>query len=388
MKAWSSHSYIAQGKDLGVDISIIKNAVALSKRLKYPNLPPIFTLNHLSSLTTIPYPVLRNIVERRYPKANYKSFRLSKRTKHMPVERTRLISIPEKNLKLTQRWIHDNVLSLVPRHSANFSFHPDGGIIPAATPHCECNWMVKVDITKYFESIHEPKVYKSFRDMGYEPLVSFELTRICTRVRDGANLIKRNRLNPTKGNNLPYTTSEVGYLPQGAPSSALLSNICTLDLDDELFEFALGNDLVYTRYADDIVMSSKSCFDRKVAEEVLSSINSILRNNGFWPNNSKSRIVPKGARKIVLGLLVDSKSPRLSVEYKRELKSHMHFITHRDVGLARHVKYKGFNSTVGFINYLEGKLSFASSIEPDWALPLKLKFKDVSAKYLKENGYI
>ena len=49
----------------------------------------------------------------------------------------------------------------------------------AAEQHRNARWLVKMDVMNFFESILEPKVYEVFRSFGYQPLMAFELTRLC-----------------------------------------------------------------------------------------------------------------------------------------------------------------------------------------------------------------
>lgn len=381
MKNWSSLSYKKAAIIRSIPDEIVKNAIDIASRLKYRDLPPIFTLKHLSLLSNVSYVELRKIVSRieNYDISqrhdNYRVFRL-KKNKYDGKVRERIITVPDINTIKVQRWIHNNILKKVNAHECSFAFHKNGGILKAATPHCSCRWMIKVDITNYFESILESKVYQFFFSLGYQPLVAFELTRICTRIKDSANPIKSDRERQSIGTNLPYKTIEIGHLPQGAPTSPLLSNLCSFDLDEELSYLALDHRMNYTRYADDIIFSSKDNFDREPAIKIIKEIYAILKHNGYWPNRAKTQLVPPGARKIALGLLVDSEKPRLTKEFKKEVKSHVYYSTHRKIGINDHYKRKGFRSLEGFVNFLNGKLSYAYYVEPEWTTPLMLKFRD------------
>lgn len=392
MKSWSSQTYIAyktEAKKRLIPEDIVKNAFGIYRALKNKNIPPIFTLNHLSKLSDVPYVELRKIVARigfnGYSKHdNYRVFRL-KKNQYTGKLRERIITVPDINTIKVQRWIHANILQKVEAHECSFAFHNEGGILKAATPHCNCQWMIKVDITNYFESILESKVYNFFRNLGYQPLISFELARICTRVKDHSNPIKKDRKDPLISNNLPYSTIEIGHLPQGAPTSPLLSNLCSVNLDEELYCLAINKGMNYTRYADDIIFSSDEKFDRSVGENIIKEIYSILKNNGYWPNRAKTKLVTPGSRKIVLGLLVNGDKPRLTKEFKKEVRSHIYYSTHNKIGIDKHRKKRGFESLEGFVNFINGKLSYAYYIEPNWARPLMLEFKKCVIDFMRNN---
>ncbi|MBK0123548.1 RNA-directed DNA polymerase [Pantoea sp. S61] len=381
MKIWSPHLYISQGIADGVSPDVLNSAVATAKKLRYLDLPPVFTLKHLSVLSGVSYSSLRFIVQRRDPSSNYKTFKLKKSNAGFHPDRVRFISVPEPSLLIVQKWIHEHILKKIPHSKSTMAFHADGGILKAAIPHCGNNWMIKIDIKNYFESISEVKVYDAFVQAGYQPLISFEMARLCTRVRNKSNPIKMYRHDDTLGTQLPYTTVEIGHLPQGAPTSPLLSNICTKKLDASFFEFSIAHGINYTRYADDIIFSSRSFFSRDICVSLIKEIKYILNKNGFWPNEAKTKIVTPGARKIVLGLLVDGPVPKLTSEYKKEILMHLHFASRKDIGIISHCNRRGFKSVTGFLNYLEGKISFASSIEPLWARKVNATFVYIKNKY-------
>lgn len=386
MKVWSPQPYVSEGQKIGVSSNVLSNAVAVASQMKFPNLPVIYTLKHLSLLTNVHYAALRSIVERPPQRKIYKVFKLKKKRMNCDLQQFRIITVPEPALLSAQRWIHENILKKIPFHPSNSAFIPNGGILMAAKPHCSCRWMIKIDIKNYFESISEGKVYKIFRSVGYQPLISYELARLCTRVRAHSNPVKKDYEDPAKKGCLPYRTIEIGHLPQGAPTSPLLSNLCTVNLDEKLLNFSIGNNLTYTRYADDIIFSSTDNFDRKTCVSLIKDINGILASNGFWPNKNKTKIITPGARKIVLGMLVDGPEPRLTKEYKKEISMHLYFIFNGKVGLRKHCLHKGFKSEQGLLNYLEGKLSFASYVEPEWAYKMNIKFKAIKLRF--ERGII
>jgi len=386
MKIWSPQQYISESQKFGVSPDVLSNAIAVSNQMISSDFPVIFTLKHLSQLTNVHYAALRSIVERNPQRKIYKVFKLKKKRMNCDPYQFRIITVPEPALLTAQRWIHERILKKMAFHPCNTAFVPNGGILMAAMPHCGCSWMIKIDIRNYFESIYEGKVYKIFRSIGYQPLVSFELARLCTRVRDYSNPVKKNYAEFSKEGSLPYKTIEIGHLPQGAPTSPLLSNLCTVKLDKRLLAFSIKNNLTYTRYADDIIFSATSDFNRSNCVSFIKEINSILALNGFWPNKNKTKIITPGARKIVLGMLVDGPKPKLTKEYKKEISTHLYFLFNGKVGLKKHCLHKGFRSEQGLLNYLEGKLSFASYIEPEWAAKMNIRYKAIKMKF--ESGII
>ncbi|MCQ3029287.1 hypothetical protein NLO88_01285 [Pseudomonas syringae] len=144
--------------------------------------------------------------------------------------------------------------------------------------------------------------------------------------------------------------------------------------------YACDNELMYSRYADDLVFSSKNAFDRLDAIRHVKLIGQCLIEEGFWLNEAKTKIVPPGARKIVLGLLVDGDEPRLSKSYKKYVSDHLYYLSHPKIAPMAHAKRHGFQSLQGLINHVSGKIAYGFSIEPDWAKKQGKQLKVISRK--------
>jgi len=151
-------------------------------------------------------------------------------------------------------------------------------------------------------------------------------------------------------------------------------------LDESLHDYACDNELVYSRYADDLVFSSKNTFDRQEAIQHIKLIGKCLIEEGFWLNEAKTKIVPPGARKIVLGLLVDGDEPRLSKSYKKYVGDHLYYLSHPKIAPMAHAKRHGFQSLQGLINHVSGKIAYGFSIEPDWAKKQGKQLKGICRK--------
>ena len=379
MSRWSSQPYLKAGRKAGVPGDVLKNAVKTAKQVKQ-GCPPILTLNHLSHLTGVPHSFLHRMVSRTYRTEAYNVFKLRKPNVGHNADRFRWICAPSEELLRVQRWINTHILSKVEPHEASYAYDNRHGVLDAAELHCGAQWLIKLDLTNFFESILEPRVYELFRSFGYQPLVAFELARLCTRVRASGNPDRRfgNRELP---GGLPYPADpRIGHLPQGAATSPRIANLVMQSLDESLHDYACDNELVYSRYADDLVFSSKNTFDRQEAIQHIKLIGKCLIEEGFWLNEAKTKIVPPGARKIVLGLLGDGDEPRLSKSYKKYVGDHLYYLSHPKIAPMAHAKRHGFQSLQGLINHVSGKIAYGFSIEPDWAKKQGKQLKGICRK--------
>ena len=315
-------------------------------------------------------------IGRTYQTEAYTVFRLQKANAGHRPDRFRYICAPSPELLRVQRWINTHILSNLKPHHASYAYEARNGVLEAASLHCEAIWLIKLDLTNFFESILEPQVFKLFRSVGYQPLVAFELTRLCTRVRVSGNPDKKFWIEEPS-DHFPYRDSRIGHLPQGAATSPKIANLVMQSLDEKLYDFASRNGLVYTRYADDLIFSSKQPFDRALASSHIHDVNQVLREEGYWLNRAKTKVVTPGTRKVVLGLLVDGPVPRLTKAYKKYVSDHIYYLSHPEISAESHASVKGFKSLQGLINHVSGKIAYGISIEPLWGAEQGRKLKQV-----------
>lgn len=230
--------------------------------------------------------------------------------------------------------------------------------------HSGARWLIKLDLKDFFNSIEEPLVMQIFERVGVSALFSSDLARLCTRAPAlrGRSEDKRSGLS--------------GHLPQGAPSSGMLANMAASDMDGVLRDCAGHFALRYTRYADDLIFSSTHSFSRERAWRVVRQVRSKVVTHGFTLNEAKIRIRPPGSRLIVLGLLVDSRVPRLRNEYKRQLEWHVYGSDR--FGIAEYSQSCGFPSVESYLRHVDGLISHAVDVQPDWAAPIREKWNYIS----------
>lgn len=381
MERWSSRQYKQAAIERGIDPAIVEKATAIGLDIvrRNRNVQPVFTLRHLAELAAVDYSLLRNYVSRGADP--YEAFRLKKRPAANGDSRYRIICIPHPPLMKVQRWITQNVLKHGDVHEASVAFAPDSTLIKATQPHCGAQWLIKLDIKRFFESIPERIIYRVFREFGFQALVAFEMTRLCTRLYPEPPIYDTRKWSSAgiSGYKIrAYEQAWQGHLPQGAPTSPMLANLACLKLDELLAELADNEGMQYTRYADDLTFSSRSKeLGRDRATNVVGKVFKHLVHLGFSPNRSKTSIVPPGGRKIVLGLLVDGEMPRLSREFKATLRQHIHYLTLDGCGPVKHAQERGFVSVVGLRNHVLGLIGFASQIEPNYARARRKEFEQV-----------
>lgn len=371
---WSPQHYREIGRQLGTDDELIERAAAAIESFidKQPKLPPLVTLGHLARRTGVSWFHLRQYVEGQRSTI-YEYFRIRKRSGGH-----RLISVPDPKLMIVQRWIAAHILAELPVHRASFAFAPKSSIVGCAAQHCGARWLIKLDISGFFGSISEINVYHVFLEAGYSPLVAFELTRLCTHAPSGSKRYGRAEwLAPATWRPIhAYRQFHIGYLPQGAPTSPMLSNLIMRETDSLIAALATRAGLTYTRYSDDITFSTTGAFDREKAMAVVWETTAILRRVGLQVNKKKTRIVPPGARKVVLGLLVDDEAPRLTREFRDRLRQHLYYL--EKLGPEAHRAARRFDTVSGLYRHVRGLIDFANSVDAIFAAAMRAKFDAVS----------
>lgn len=323
--------------------------------LRQHGAPVLYSLKHLALSTGVDYGFLRGVI-RRNTQA-YKAIRIPKNTGGF-----RDLLSPAPALMQVQRWILHEILSKVPRQINSFAYFAKITPKECVERHAGASWLIKTDLHNYFPSISEKSVYTVFLNMGYSDLVSFELSRICTWVRPGVQLEATE--SAITDSEIPYPRTPLGYLPQGSPTSGALANACTRQLDNDLSTLALNAHLRYTRYSDDMTFSSRGPLDRARAAEFIGQVRRLVTASGLTLHAKKTKIIPPGARKIVLGMLVTDTGVGILREQRRMVDLHIHAVA--KYGPIDYAERRNFDSVLSYINHVEGWLAYLSHIDGDW----------------------
>jgi RNA-directed DNA polymerase len=279
---------------------------------------------------------------------HYKRFYIPKKTGG-----NRLISTPMPRLKNAQYWILENMLEKVILHDAAHGFVKKRSIVTNANPHVKAEVVINVDLKDFFPSISYTRVKGLLRKLGYSEQIATILGLICTEPEcDQIELDGQTY----------YAAGIERYLPQGAPTSPAITNIICRKLDVRLKGIATKLNFNYTRYADDLTFSTTGD-SVKNTKTLLGFIKKIIKEENFNIHPDKLRILRKGSRKEVTGIVVNDKTSINAKDLDR-FRSLL-FQIEKDG-----IEGKYWNGTPNLLASIKGYANFVSMVNPEKGKPL------------------
>jgi len=209
----------------------------------------------------------------------------------------RKISAPKPKLKATQRAILDELLSKLKPSKYAHGFVPSKSIVTNAVPHLGSAVVVNMDLKDFFPTIDYKRVYGFFKKLGYSPQQATVLSLICT--------IPEEQKIKVHGQDW-YLNNGKRHLPQGAPTSPMITNLICRKMDLRMAGIANKLGFIYTRYADDMTFSGPES-SRKNIQKLKWQTKSIIKAEDFKLHPDKTKVMPNGHRKEVTGIVVNDK---------------------------------------------------------------------------------
>ena len=347
---------------LGAGVSAGLHSHVAAKPLK-DGLPSLASPKALADAMGIPLAELRFLAfDRALSRiSHYQRFTIAKKTGG-----ERLISAPMPRLKRAQYWVLDAILDKVPVHEAAHGFVPGRSILTNAGAHVGREVVVNLDMKDFFPTLTFRRVKGKFRGLGYAEAVATVLALLCTEPDVDELELDGARLFAAKGPR---------RLPQGAPTSPMLTNLICTRLDTRLTALAASLGFTYTRYADDMTFSASGDGAAKVSL-LLKVVGEIVAAEGFTIHPDKTRVMRCGRRQEVTGLTVNERVavPRDTL---RRFRALLHQIAEsgpdgKRWGVARDV----FDAAFGFAY-------FVRMVSPAVGDPLIAEVRGLSAQYGK-----
>ena len=232
-------------------------------------------------------------------------------------------------------------------------------VVTNAAVHKGKNYVFNIDLKDFFPSIEQARVWKRLQ------LPPFKFPVPIANLLAGLCAMKEGRQD--ENGLIKY----IYILPQGAPTSPIITNMICDKLDRRLGGLARRFGLRYTRYADDITFSSMHNVYQKNGD-FRKELQRIIKDQGFTINESKTRLQIRGSKQEVTGIIVCDKL-NVTQKYVREIRNILYMWDRYGYNIAYGKFFPKYKEEKGhvkkgnpdLINVIDGKLMYLKMIKGD-----------------------
>lgn len=244
----------------------------------------------------------------------------------------RELSVPDDLLKSIQHSIAVNILAYENVSPFAAAYRIGGSTAANAAPHVGQRVVLKLDIRHFFDHLIYPLIKeKVFPAERYSEPIRVLLTMLCV-----------------------YPDA----LPQGAPTSPVISNIVMRDFDSLTGRWCSARGIAYTRYCDDMTFSGD--FD---PEPVVRFVRDELKKMGLLLNDMKTVVAREGQKKVVTGIVVNEKL-NTAAAYRKKLRQELYFC--QKYGIAEHLQRTGADLAADqYVRQLLGRVNYVLQVTPE-----------------------
>ena len=262
----------------------------------------------------------------------------------------REINAPTHQLNVLLRLLNIMLKAVYTPGPSAMGFTTGRSIVDNAAPHIGQHYVLNLDLSNFFPSIPQARVWARIQ------CPPFNFTKEVASVIAGLCCTE----NEDKTGNV---------LPQGAPTSPLLTNAICDRLDRQMRALARRLGLHYSRYADDMTFSSMYNVFQPDGD-FMKEVRDVVTGQGFTLNEKKTRLLRTGQRQEVTGLTVNERV-NVSRKYVRDLRCILHVWEKEGYGKAYSYFYPHYKSEKGYIkkgepvmeNVIDGKLNFLRMVK-------------------------
>lgn len=289
-----------------------------------------------------------------YFDGRYRQFQIPKKSGKM-----RTITTPRSRRFMTLLRCINEILKAVYTPSVYaMGFAENRSVATNAEKHKGHNYVYNIDLKDFFPSISEKRIQRRLT------IAPFNFTEEIALTVAGLCSVKVLQLQETAD-----TGKLFFVLPQGAPTSPIITNMICDKLDHRLAGLAKRFGLHYSRYADDITFSSMHNVYHENGD-FCKELHRIINDQGFTINETKTRLQKKGSRQEVTGITVCEKL-NLPKAYTADLRNILYIWERYGYNTALckfYSKYKNDKGllkrgTPNMINVIDGRLKYLKMVK-------------------------
>lgn len=346
------------GEEVSGGLNKIENNTDLLSQLGLPVFPSV---EELAALLGITISQLRFLAyNRKVSKvSHYKRFYMPKKSGGK-----RLISAPMPLMKKVQYSILHELLYKLAVQDTAYGFVPNRSIVGNAEKHIGQSVVINMDLKNFFPTITYKRVKGLFKALGYADKYATILALLCTEPETDEVMIDGQRY---------FVATGERHLPQGAPTSPVITNLICRTLDKRMLGAAEKLGFTFTRYADDCTFSCGDSTKENVGK-MLWIAQKIIVEEGFIMHPDKLRIMHKGRHQEVTGIVVNEK---LNIS-RKTLKNFraLLFQIERDG-----FQGKSWNNSPNLRDCIQGYANFVHMVHPAKGQVLKAQVRRILKKY-------
>lgn len=261
-------------------------------------------------------------------------------------------------------------------------------VVSNASIHIGMDYVLNIDLKDFFPSIHQARVWKRLQ------VPPFKFEQPIANILAGLCCMKESREDESG------SKKDVYVLPQGAPTSPIITNMICDKLDYYLSRLAKRFNMNYSRYADDITFSSMHYVYGKGGKFML-ELERIIKEQGFTINESKTRLQRKGSRQEVTGIIVSDKL-NVTQKYVRDIRNILYMWDRYGYNVAYSKFFPKYKEEKGhvkkgnpdLVNVIDGKLMYLKMVKGEedsvynrlYTKFVKLANKDTIAEKTNSKG--
>jgi hypothetical protein len=287
-----------------------------------------------------------------------------------PGGKARLLEMPKQRLKAIQRRVLRDILDRIPPHDAVHSYRRGRSVASYAAPHAGRAIVLRLDLRDFFPSLPASRVHALFAAAGYPAEVARALTGLCTNVVPWDVWKDAPGQGQGRCEGVRRRLFTGPHLPQGAPTSPALANLCAYRLDRRLAGLARKAGGCYTRYADDLAFSGGAELERS-ARRFQVHVGRIALEEGFEVNMHKTRFMRQGVRQQLAGVVLNV-CPNVRRDDYERLKAIL-------TNCVRHgAPSQNREGRSDFRAHLAGQIGYVSMLNPGRGRRLRALFEGIS----------
>lgn len=257
-------------------------------------------------------------------------------------------------LKVIHTFLSRFVFNEMPvRKDIVFSYQKDVNITDAVRPHCKSEFIFKTDISNFFPSISARTV-------------SNMLSKYCLNIRAvDAEEVRENI------DRIVYLCTIDNRLPVGFSCSPSISNFCFYDYDNIIEAYCNEKGYIYSRYSDDLIISSQDEIDKNL---IAGDLSDILSSDAFLKlsiNYKKTKVITKKYERKILGIsILNDGKMTISRATKTDIEVKLHLLK---TDRKKLIDYTGMDEMASILS-IAGVLSQINNIDRDYLFHLRKKY--------------